>query len=256
MQTYPKAIAGLIDELRKLPGIGPKTAQRLAFHLVVSGKSSIDLLIDSLAEVRDTMGYCSVGGNLTDIDPCAICQDPQRDASVICVVGYPKDVLAIERVGGYKGLYHVLHGYIEPLKGIGPDDIRVKELIARVTGAGQAGRPLETGQTGGTVEQAGHAGQHTKQAGHLAQAGQSAKMGQAQQVSGTGQARLGSQVKEVILATNPDIDGETTALYLARALKPLGVKVTRLARGLPFGADLDYADEVTLARALEGRSEI
>jgi len=230
MQTYPKAIAGLIDELRKIPGIGPKTAQRLAFHLVVSGKSSIDLLIDSLAEVRDTIGYCSVCGNLTDIDPCAICQDPQRDASVICVVGYPKDVLAIERVGGYKGLYHVLHGYIEPLKGIGPDDIRVKELIARVTGAGQAG--------------------------HLAQAGQSAKMGQAQQVSGTGQARLGSQVKEVILATNPDIDGETTALYLARALKPLGVKVTRLARGLPFGADLDYADEVTLARALEGRSEI
>jgi len=201
MQGYPKAISGLIDELRKLPGIGPKTAQRLAFHMVVSGKSSIDLLINSLAEVRDTIGYCSVCGNLTDIDPCAICQAPDRDASIICVVGYPKDVLAIERVGGYKGLFHVLHGYIEPLKGVGPDDIRVKELIARVK--------------------------------HNA-----------------------GQVKEVILATNPDIDGETTALYLARVLKPLGVKVTRLARGLPFGADLDYADEVTLSRALEGRSEI
>lgn len=201
MQGYPKAISGLIDELRKLPGIGPKTAQRLAFHMVVSGKSSIDLLINSLAEVRDTIGYCSVCGNLTDIDPCAICQAPDRDASIICVVGYPKDVLAIERVGGYKGLFHVLHGYIEPLKGVGPDDIRVKELIARVK--------------------------------HNA-----------------------GQVKEVILATNPDIDGETTALYLARVLKPLGVKVTRLARGLPFGADLDYADEVTLSRALEGRSEM
>lgn len=184
-----------------MPGIGPKTAQRLAFHLVVSGKSSIDMLINSLAEVRDTIGYCSACGNLTDVDPCSICQDPKRDTSTICVVGYPKDVLAIERVGGYKGLYHVLHGYIEPLKGIGPDDIRVKELIARVKD-----NP--------------------------------------------------GQVKEVILATNPDIDGETTALYLAKALKPLGVKVTRLARGLPFGADLDYADEVTLARALEGRSEI
>ena len=201
MQAYPKAICGLIYELRKLPGIGPKTAQRLAFHLVVSGKSSINQLIDSLAEVRDTIGYCSVCGNLTDVDPCGVCQDPQRDASTICVVGYPKDVLAIERVGGYQGMFHVLHGYIEPLKGVGPDDIRVKELIARV-----------------------------KHNNH--------------------------QVKEVILATNPDIDGETTALYLARALKPLGVKVTRLARGLPFGADLDYADEVTLARALEGRSEI
>ncbi len=201
MQGYPKAISGLIDELRKLPGIGPKTAQRLAFHMVVSGKSSIDLLINSLAEVRDTIGYCSVCGNLTDIDPCAICQAPDRDASIICVVGYPKDVLAIERVGGYKGLFHVLHGYIEPLKGVGPDDIRVKELIARVK--------------------------------HNA-----------------------GQVKEVILATNPDIDGETTALYLARVLKPLGIKVTRLARGLPFGANLDYADEVTLSRALEGRSEM
>ncbi len=201
MQSYPKAIDSLIVELRKLPGIGPKTGQRLAFHLVVSGKSSINHLIKSLEEVRDTIGYCSICGNFTDTDPCVICKDSLRDPSVICVVGYPKDVLAIERVGGYRGVFHVLRGYIEPLKGIGPEDIRVKELIARIKN-----------------------GEH--------------------------------KVKEVILATNPDIDGETTALYLARSIKPLNVKVTGLARGLPFGANLDYADEVTLAQALEGRREI
>lgn len=181
--------------------MGPKTAQRLALHLVVSGKSSINRLISSLEEARDQIGYCSICGNLTDTDPCIICADSKRDKSVICVVGYPKDVLAIERAGGYQGVYHVLHGYIEPLKGVGPDDIRVKELLGRVK-------------------------------------------------EGKG------EIKEVILATNPDIDGETTALYLARALKPLGVRVTRLARGLPFGADLDYADEVTLAKSLEGRREM
>jgi len=188
-----------MEELRKFPGIGPKTAQRLAFYLVVSGKSSINRLIASLEEVRDQIGYCSVCGNLTDVDPCNLCRDPDRDHGIICVVGYPKDVLAIERTGGYRGVYHVLHGYIEPLKGIGPDDIRVKELIERIKG---------------------------------------------------------NNVKEIILATNPNMDGETTALYIARAIKPLGVKVTRLARGLPFGADLDYADEVTLAKSLEGRREI
>ena len=201
MPSYPKALSALIEEFRKLPGVGPKTAQRLALHLVVSGKSSINRLISSLEEARDQIGYCSICGNLTDTDPCSICADSRRDKSVICVVGYPKDVLAIERAGGYQGVYHVLHGYIEPLKGVGPDDIRVKELLGRVK-------------------------------------------------EGKG------EIKEVILATNPDIDGETTALYLARALKPLGVRVTRLARGLPFGADLDYADEVTLAKSLEGRREM
>ncbi len=201
MQGYPKPISELIDELRKLPGVGPKTAQRLAFHLVVSGKPSIDRLISGLAQVRDTIGYCSSCGNITDIDPCAICRDPKRDPSVICVVGYPKDVLAIERVGGYRGVFHVLQGYIEPLKGIGPEDIKVQELMAKIKDKKD-------------------------------------------------------EIKEVILATNPDIDGETTALYLARAIKPLNVKITGLARGLPFGADLDYADEVTLSRALEGRREL
>ncbi len=184
-----------------MPGVGPKTAQRLAFHLVVSGKETMDKMIYALEEARDRIGYCSVCGNLTDVDPCGICGDSRRDPSIICVVAYPKDVLAIERAGGFRGLYHVLHGYIEPLKGIGPEDIRTKELLARVEGPE-------------------------------------------------------AKAKEIILATNPDIDGETTALYLAKLLKPTGVRVTRLARGLPFGADLDYADEVTLAKSLETRREI
>jgi len=201
MPAIPSAISCLTEELRKLPGVGPKTAQRLAFHLVVSGKDSMNKLIAALEEARDRIGYCSTCGNLTDVDPCGICGDPKRDGSIICVVAYPKDVIAIERAGGYRGLYHVLHGYIEPLKGIGPEDIRTRELMPRV-------------------------------------------------------ATPASSVKEVILATNPDIDGETTALYLAKMLKSSAVKVTRLARGLPFGADLDYADEVTLARSLESRREM
>lgn len=201
MSLYPKAISDLIEELRKLPGVGPKSAQRLAFYLATSGKQSINRLIDVLEKTRDKIGYCSLCGNLTDQDPCTICKDPKRDQSLICVVGYPKDVIALERSGEYRGVYHVLHGYIQPLKGIGPDDIRVNELLARV------------------------------------------RFSQ-------------GKVKEVILATNPDVDGETTALYLAKVLKPFGVKVTRLARGLPFGAELDYADEVTLAKSLEGRREI
>ncbi|MGI6642850.1 MAG: recombination mediator RecR [Bacillota bacterium] len=200
MSILPESVQKLVDELRRLPGIGPKSAQRLAFYLVVSGKESMTRLIASLEETRDRVGYCSVCGNLTDIEPCEVCRDEKRDATVLCVVGYPKDVLAIERAGSYRGLYHVLHGYIEPLRGIGPEDLRIKELMAR----------LEPGKG----------------------------------------------IKEVILATNPDVDGETTALYLAKQLKPLGVMVTRLARGLPFGADLDYADEVTLARSLESRREM
>jgi recombination protein RecR len=199
MSYLPQAIHELVEELRKLPGVGPKTAQRLAFHLVVSGPDSMNRLISSLVEARDKIGYCSVCGNLTDRDPCRICQDHRRDPSVICVVAYPKDVLAIERAGAFRGLYHVLHGYIEPLKGIGPEELRIEELLKRVSS---------------------------------------------------------TQVKEVILATNPDVDGETTALYLAKALKPQRVKVTRLARGLPFGADLDYADEVTISKSLEARREM
>lgn len=201
MPVIPEAISRLTEELRKLPGVGPKTAQRLAFHLVVSGKEPINRLVLALEEARDRIGYCSTCGNLTDVDPCGICSDAKRDGNTVCVVAYPKDVLAIERAGGYRGMYHVLHGYIEPLKGIGPEDIRVRELLAKIAGSG-------------------------------------------------------GKIREAILATNPDVDGETTALYLAKVLKPTGVKVTRLARGLPFGAALDYADEVTLAKSLETRREI
>ncbi|MEX0974169.1 MAG: recombination mediator RecR [Bacillota bacterium] len=201
MPVIPAAISHLAEELRKLPGVGPKTAQRLAFHLVVSGKETMNKLIFALEEARDKVGYCSVCGNLTDVDPCGVCSDAKRDESIICVVAYPKDVLAIERAGGFRGLYHVLHGCIEPLKGIGPEEIRVRELLSRVQGPK-------------------------------------------------------GKVHEIILATNPDIDGETTALYLAKVLKSTGIRVTRLARGLPFGADLDYADEVTLAKSLEARREI
>lgn len=201
MPVIPAAISHLAEELRKLPGVGPKTAQRLAFHLVVSGKETMNKLIFALEEARDKVGYCSVCGNLTDVDPCGVCSDAKRDESIICVVAYPKDVLAIERAGGFRGLYHVLHGCIEPLKGIGPEEIRVRELLSRVQGPK-------------------------------------------------------GKVQEIILATNPDIDGETTALYLAKVLKSTGIRVTRLARGLPFGADLDYADEVTLAKSLEARREI
>lgn len=201
MSLLPESIENLVEELRKLPGIGPKTAQRLAFFLASRGKRPINSLIQGLEQTRDKIRYCSLCGNLTDVEPCSVCADPKRDQSLICVVAYPKDVLAIERAGGYRGLYHVLHGYIEPLKGVGPDDIRSKELMNRIRAEN-------------------------------------------------------SCVKEVILATNPDVDGETTALYLSKVIKPLGVRVTRLARGLPFGADLDYADEVTLARSMEARREV
>lgn len=196
----PKAFEELVEELRRLPGIGPKTAQRLAYHLAVSGPKSIDRLVASLNLAKEKIGYCSLCGNLTDSDPCRICKDSRRDPTTICVVAFPKDALALEKSGGFSGLYHVLHGYIEPLKGVGPEELRVKELLERV--------------------------------------------------------KNGVRIEEVILATNPDVDGETTALYLAKLLKPLVGKVTRLARGLPFGADLDYADELTLARSLEGRREI
>lgn len=200
MADYPKPLSELIDEFRKLPGIGPKTAQRLAFNLMFMGKAPIDGLINAMENARDNIRYCSVCGNFTDKDPCPVCTDVERDKSVLCVVGHPKDLMAIERAGGYRGLYHVLHGYIQPLKGIGPDDIRINQLVHRI--------------------------------------------------------KTSADIKEIILATNPDTDGETTALYLVRLLSEYGVKLTRLARGLPFGADLDYADEFTIAKALEGRREM
>jgi recombination protein RecR len=199
MNQYIEPIARLINELSRLPGIGSKTAQRLAFHIINMPKEQVDNLAHAIGEVKDKIKYCSVCGNITDRDPCGICNNPNRDVSTICVVEDARDVIAMERTREFNGLYHVLNGTISPMDGIGPDDIRIKELLERV---------------------------------------------------------CGDQVKEVIMATNPDIEGEATAIYISKLLKPLGIKTTRIAHGLPVGGDLEYADEVTLSKALEGRREM
>ena len=199
MQSTPEPIARLIGEFSRLPGIGPKSASRLAFYLLRHSREQAEALAVAITDVKDKIIFCTVCHNVTEEDPCAICADPLRDRGKICVVEEPLDVMALERTGTYKGLYHVLHGAIQPLEGITPDKLRIAELLRRV--------------------------------------------------------KLGD-VDEVILATNPNMEGEATAMYLARQLVPLGVRVTRLARGLPIGGDLEYADEVTLARAIEGRREM
>jgi recombination protein RecR len=199
MQTTPEPIARLIGEFSRLPGIGPKSASRLTFYLLRNSREQAEALSAAITDVKDKITFCTVCHNVTEDDPCAICADPGRDRGKICVVEEPLDVLALERTGAYKGLYHVLHGAIQPLEGITPDKLRIAELLRRV------------------------------------------KLGEAD---------------EVILATNPNMEGEATAMYLVRQLVPLGVHVTRLARGLPIGGDLEYADEVTLARAIEGRREM
>ena len=197
---YPEPVARLIDALQRLPGIGPKTAQRLTFFLLKRPAEEVRELSQALVAVKDRIVYCQTCFNVTDEDPCRICRDPGRDSRLICVVEEPNDLLAMERTGEFRGRYHVLLGALSPLDGIGPEDIKVRELLARLdTGVGTA---------------------------------------------------------EVILATNPNVEGEATALYLAKLLRPLGVKVTRIARGLPVGGDLEYADQVTLSKALEGRREI
>lgn len=198
MSIYAKPLDRLIDELSRLPGIGPKTAQRLAFHILKMPKARVESLADSINQAKNTMSYCSICGNFTDTDPCSICSSQYRDKSVIMVVEDPKDVAAMEKTRDYKGLYHVLHGAISPLEGIGPDDIKIKELLPRIR----------------------------------------------------------DDVKEVIIATNPNVEGEATSMYIAKLLKTLGVKVTRIAYGIPMGGDLEYADEVTLTKALEGRREM
>lgn len=199
MKQYPRPLAKLIGELSKLPGIGYKTAQRLAFHILSLDESETDALADSIKEAKKEMKYCSICGNLTDKDPCIICSDPSRQEDVICVVESPRDVAAMERIKDFNGLYHVLHGVISPMDGIGPEDINLKALIGRL--------------------------QQT-------------------------------DVKELIVATNPNIEGEATAMYIARLIKPAGIKVSRIAHGLPVGGDLEYADEVTLLKAVEGRREL
>lgn len=198
MEFYPIAIEKLIEEFAKLPGIGHKTAQRLALHILNLPDNEVREFADALVKARGTIKYCSVCGNFTDKEPCAICSNPNRDKSVICVVEQPRDIISMEKVKEFNGTYHVLHGNISPMAGRGPNDIKLRELIARTNGS----------------------------------------------------------VKEIIVATNPNIEGEATAMYISKILKPLGVKVTRIAHGIPVGGDLEYADEVTLAKALEGRREI
>lgn len=196
---YAKPLAKLINELSRLPGIGGKTAQRLAFHILSMKEQEARALADSILDAKQNMKYCSVCGNLTDTDPCAICSDPSRDRNVICVVETPKDVVAMEKIKEYSGLYHVLHGAISPMEGVGPEDINLKQLIMRLQE---------------------------------------------------------EDVQEIILATNPNIEGEATAMYIARLIKPSGIKVSRIAHGIPVGGDLEYADEVTLLKAMEGRREL
>jgi recombination protein RecR len=196
---HSPSIGRLVEALQRLPGIGPKTAQRLTFHLLKQPAEAVRELADALVELKARTQHCSRCFDVTDEDPCRICRDPRRDGSLLCVVEEPSDLLAMERTGEYRGRYHVLLGALSPLDGIGPDELKVRELLQR----------LEVDRVG-----------------------------------------------EVILATNPNVEGDATAIYLGKLLRPLGVRVTRIARGLPVGGDLEYADEVTLARALEGRREV
>ena len=206
MSTYPAPLARLVQELSKLPGIGEKTAARLAFHMLKGKKDDVFNLADSIAKLRKEMGLCRSCFGFSEVDPqsgetsvCMICRNPERDQQSICVVEEPSDLIAVERSQEFRGLYHVLHGTISPLDGIGPDALRIKELLVRINS---------------------------------------------------------EVVQEIIVATNPTMDGEATALYLSKVIKPLGIAVTRIARGLPMGGDLEYTDAVTLGKALEGRREI
>jgi recombination protein RecR len=204
MLDYAEPVTRLIDELKRLPGIGHKSAQRVAFHLLKASLEETDRLVVAIREVKDRIIFCSVCNNLTDTDPCRYCSNPTRDRSVICVVEEPFNLVAIEKTREYRGLYHVLHGALSPIRGMGPDELRIRNLIERL-------RPDENGE---------------------------------------------SVVSEIILATNPNTEGEATANYLARLLKPLGLRVTRIAMGLPVGSDLEYADEVTMYKALTNRHEV
>lgn len=199
MDYYVSPLQNLIDEFRRLPGIGNKTAQRLAYHVLNLPKEKAERFAGAILEAKDKIIYCKVCQNLSDKDECSICSNPSRDHSVICVTESPKDVMQMERTNEFKGVYHVLHGTISPMDNVGPDDIRIKELMTRIAQG---------------------------------------------------------NVKEVIMATNPNLEGETTAMYISKLIKPFGVKVTRIAHGVPVGGELEYADEVTLSKALQWRIEI
>jgi recombination protein RecR len=197
--TAVAPVARLIEELHKLPGIGPKSAQRLTYHQLRAPVEDARALAHAILEVKENITLCAICQNVTDTNPCSICADPARDSSSLCVVEEPLDILALERTRSFKGRYHVLHGVLSPMDGIGPDDLKIHELLERLRGG---------------------------------------------------------EVQEIILATNPNLEGEATAMYISRLLKPLSIRITRLARGLPMGGDLEYADDVTLTRALEGRQEV
>jgi recombination protein RecR len=199
MRDYAPPVESLIEELRKLPGVGSKTAQRLAYHLIRISRNEAEKLAHAILNLKETIHYCSICNSITDYDPCRYCADPARDKSMICVLEEPHGVHAIEKTREYQGTYHILLGVLSPLQGMGPDQLQIKGLIERIKNGG---------------------------------------------------------VKEVILATNPSVEGEATALYLSRLIRPLNVRVTRIATGVPVGGDLDYADQITISRALEGRREI
>jgi len=201
--SLPDPIVRLIEELQRLPGIGPKGAQRLAFHFLRTPREEVDRLSGALRDMKELVSYCSICNTITAVDPCVFCRSEDRDHRLICVVEEPQNVSAIERSREFKGVYHVLMGAISPLQGVGPDDLKIKGLLARI-----------------------------------------------------GSSNNGQEVTEVILATNPNVEGEATAIYLARLLKPLGVRVTRIAMGVPVGSDLEYADEVTMHKSIEGRREV
>jgi recombination protein RecR len=197
--SLPAPLQHLVDQFKRLPGIGAKSAQRLAFHVLRTPREDAERLCDAIRDVKEHVTYCSICHNITDVDPCAFCEDPSRDRRVICVVEEPQNVHVIDKSGGFRGTYHVLMGTISPLQGVGPDDLKIKSLLGR----------------------------------------------------------LGSQgVEEVILATSPTVEGEATAIYLARLLKPLGLRVTRIATGIPVGSDIEYADDLTMGKAMEGRREV
>ncbi len=195
----PDPLGKLIEQLQRLPGIGSKSAQRLAFHILKTPREEVDRMAEAMRDVKDRVTYCSTCSNITDVDPCYYCTESSRDRRIICVVEQPENVTGVEKTRDFKGTYHVLMGALSPLHGVGPDDLKIKELLMRVGNGG---------------------------------------------------------VEEIILATNPNVEGEATAIYLAKLLKPLGVRVTRIAMGVPVGSDLEYADEVTMQRAMEGRREL
>ncbi len=204
MLDYSEPVARLIDEFKRLPGVGQKSAQRLAFHILRRPQAEVDNFVEALREVKEKITFCSVCNNLTDVDPCLYCSNPKRDRSIICIVEEPYNLVAVEKTRSYRGLYHILHGSLSPIRGIGPDELMLSNLFPRLTPANNDG----------------------------------------------------VEVAEVIIATNPTTEGEATANYIARLLKPLGVRTTRIAMGMPVGSDLEYVDEVTMDKALANRHEM